>query len=110
MPLPWVTATSLLPSQKSSSTATLAGPLLPVDQWPPPSELPNTPASVPTYSVLVSDGAMTIEFTGAAGKLAVILDHVRPLLLVRQTLSALNPPKVTYTRLELLGSMAIRSQ
>src|SRR3954469_6018886 len=32
IPRPWVTATSLLPSQNNSSTETLAGPSLTVDQ------------------------------------------------------------------------------
>src|SRR5437867_13368117 len=94
-PRPCVAATNLLQSHNSSSTATLAGPSLLVDQVAPPSEVPNTPTSVPTYSVLVSAGAMTMELTGATGKLLVMFDHVTPPSLVRQTLLASKPPKVT---------------
>src|SRR5437899_7478086 len=53
---------------------------------------------------------MTMEFTGAGGRLPLMSDQILPPSLVVQTLPVLHPPNVTSTRLESLGAMAMRSQ
>jgi hypothetical protein len=95
IPRPYVAATSVSFIQNNSSTAQFVGPSLLADQLCPPFALAKTPTSVPTYKLFVFCCQTASERTGALGRLAVMLDHAVPLFSVRQTLSALNPPKVT---------------
>src|ERR1044071_3654351 len=95
IPRPCVAATSLSFIQNSSSTEQFVGPSLLADQLCPPFALAKTPTSVPTYRLFGFCSQTARLRTGALGNLAVRLAPGLPLSFVRQTLSGLNPPKVT---------------
>src|SRR5258708_2744214 len=80
MPPPCGTAISFLPIQKIWSTATFAGPSVPLAHVPPLFDVPQMPTSPATYSGVVSTGATTILFIRAAGKVGGYVEPVHPVV------------------------------
>src|SRR6185295_13793244 len=102
-PRPNVAATRSDPIHNNSETITFAGPPCGTCHVAPASSLVKMPISVAAYSQFGLLGWISRSCSGTAGsdaaRLPLTLLHDRPPSVVLQTLSALNPPKVAYTRL-----------
>src|SRR6266496_6239536 len=86
MPRPWVTAISVFPIQKRSSTEQLVGPSLVGDHVAPASSLAYRPISVPRYRKREFRGCTAMARTGAFGSDVPTLLQLRPPSVVFQTL------------------------
>ena len=110
-PRPCVAATSVVPIQNSSSTATFAGPRCGTSHVEPPSWLVKTPTSVAAYSVFASCGSISRSLAGTFGSPVmsppVASLHVAPPSVVFSTFPVPKPPVVTYTTFGSNGLMVM---